>query len=88
MPRTRIRFAYSDSDVAMIDRAREFVAAGVSGFGDVDPATESALLPADSSPARRASNSTLTGVVTAVRAAEAITHQLASPESTTPKGLR
>jgi choline dehydrogenase-like flavoprotein len=127
LPRMRIRFSYDDDDLAMIDRGRAFVAEVAGDFGDFDPVTESALLPAGSSlhftgtvrsgeaddgtsvcdpsgrvwgfdnlyvagngviPTSLACNSTLTGVVTAIRAAEAITHQRAALEAGASRGLQ
>jgi choline dehydrogenase-like flavoprotein len=125
LPRMSIRYAYSDDDLARIDRGRAFVEEVAGDFGDFDLATDSALLPAGSSlhftgtvrsgsvddgssvcdpagrvwgfdnlyvagngviPTSLACNSTLTGVVTAVRAVESITANL--PASvTTSKGL-
>jgi choline dehydrogenase-like flavoprotein len=115
MPRISVRFSYSDSDLRLIQRAREMQQVTAEALGPFDPETESALLPAGSSlhftgtvrmgqaddgasvcdtdgrvwgfdnlyvagngvlPTALACNSTLTGMVTAVRAARAVSRQL------------
>lgn len=115
MPRFDIDFAYSENDRTLIERARTEMAEISLRFGDFDPATESALLPAGSSlhqtgtvrsgvaddgasvcdpsgrvwgfdnlflagngvvPTAVVANATLTGTVTAVRAARAAVHTL------------
>jgi choline dehydrogenase-like flavoprotein len=118
MPRIRIRFGYSESDLALLSQAREVHRRALEGFGDFDPETQSAVLPPGSSlhftgtvrmgptddgtsvcdsdgrvwgfgnlyvagngvvPTALACNSTLTGMVTAVRAARAVGGQIARP---------
>jgi len=115
MPRFDIEFAYSDTDLALIERARAEMEDIARDFGDFDPATESALLPPGSSlhqtgtvrsgvaddgasvcdpsgrvwgfdnlflagngvvPTAVVANATLTGTVTAVRAARAAVRAL------------
>lgn len=111
LPRFEIDFAYSAADRALIERAREEMAAVAALFGDFDPEAESALLPPGSSlhqtgtvrlgaaddgtsvcgpggrvwgfdnlflagngvvPTAVVANATLTGAVTAVRAARSV----------------
>jgi C-glycoside oxidase len=49
MPRMRVEFSYSTRDRALIDDGRALLADILEDFGDFDPATEFALLPAGSS---------------------------------------
>ncbi|MEV5530025.1 GMC oxidoreductase [Streptomyces prunicolor] len=116
LPRIGVEFAYSDTDLALIDRGLAEVRSLAEEFGPFDPATELALLPPGSSlhltgtvrsgtaddgtsvcdpdgrvwgfdnlyvagtgviPTPMAANVTLTGAVTAVRAARAVTTRTA-----------
>lgn len=49
LPRISVRFAYSDNDNRLIERAREMQQRTAQELGPFDPETESALLPAGSS---------------------------------------
>ncbi|MCU1530196.1 MAG: livQ 1, partial [Frondihabitans sp.] len=120
LPRVRFQFDYSDADRALIGRAVEEMTDIASEFGELDPATELAILPPGSSlhltgtvrsgpvddgtsvcdpegriwgvdnlfvagtgviPTPLACNATLTGTITAVRAARAISTLLSAPTS-------
>jgi pyranose oxidase len=117
LPKIGYEFAYSDADLALIDRALDQVEELALAFGEFDPETERMLLPAGSSlhltgtvrsgetddgtsvcdtdgrvwgfdnlylagngviPTAVVANSTLTGTITAVRAARAVSRRLAA----------
>ncbi len=117
LPRLRIEFAYSPTDLALIERAMVELRSIAEEFGAFDPATEQALLPPGSSlhltgtvrsgtaddgtsvcdpdgrvwgltnlfvagtgviPTPVVANATLTGAITAVRAARAAVDRLAT----------
>ena len=117
LPKIDFEFAYSDADLALIDRALGQVETLAAAFGSFDPETERMLLPPGSSlhltgtvrsgatddgtsvcdtegrvwgydnlyvagngviPTAVVANSTLTGTITAVRAARAVSRRLAA----------
>jgi len=117
LPKIGFEFAYSDTDLALIDRALAKVEQIALAFGEFDPQTERMLLPPGSSlhltgtvrsgeaddgtsvcdtdgrvwgfdnlylagngviPTAVVANSTLTGTITAVRAARALSRSLAA----------
>lgn len=117
LPKIGFEFAYSDTDLTLIDRALDKVQEIALAFGDFDPQTERMLLPPGSSlhltgtvrsgetddgtsvcdtdgrvwgfdnlylagngviPTAVVANSTLTGTITAVRAARALSRRLAA----------
>ena len=121
LPRMSLEFGYSESDLALIERARSSLLEIAEDFGPFDPMTESALLPPGSSlhqtgtvrsgavddgesvcdptgrvwgfdnlfvagngvvPTPLACNSTLTGMITTVRAARAAADVFATIERT------
>jgi len=117
LPKIAVEFAYSATDIALIDRALDEVERLALAFGDFDPETERMLLAPGSSlhltgtvrsgetddgtsvcdvdgrvwgfdnlylagngviPTAVVANSTLTGTITAVRAARAVSRRLAT----------